>query len=138
MKKNQTSEFSSKNFIPLDNQLSVQSRAINEFAKWPSWHRLFFKKVDFFKGNKNIFFLNNRPMIFGLFAFFLPAFADVIFFELFPFSKHLSFAKNMAPNRRKVMGKYKKVGILISDVGFYMFNTIKMIWINSKNCEVKF
>lgn len=56
----------------------VRSRAINEFAKWPPYHR-FFCKVNFKKKINLIFFdLKNRPMILWILFFF----ADVIFWVI--------------------------------------------------------
>lgn len=68
----------------------------------------FFKKVDFFKGNKSIFFLNNRPMIFGLFAFFLPAFADVIFMSYSPLVNTYRLQKTWPQTGEKLWESIKK------------------------------
>lgn len=105
--KKKASEFSSKNFIPLDNQLSVQSRAINEFAKWPSWHRLFFGKVDFFKGDKSIFFLIIVRWFSDFFLFFSSCFRRCYFLSHSPLVNTYRLQKH-GPKPEKSYGKVKK------------------------------
>ena len=62
----------------------------------------------------------------------------MLFFELSPFGKQLSSANRHGTQPEKKKGKAETNRIQMSDVGFLMSETGRMIGIYSKNCEVKF